>query len=102
MSLTDSAHSDSSRIDGRETILSLSDRAIVRHEFIIAYEEPIESDYEPLSDPHRGYLTAWVQMGSGKRYERKQLMSGDDDMIREMFGEMASDGVERIEQFIGE
>lgn len=74
-----------------------ADRVVFMHEFAVAYQEP------GVVDSERGYLTAWVRnIGIDADYERKQGMSGDDRMIRRMFGEMAQHGPDEIELFIGE
>lgn len=87
-----------SRLDSDE-LRKRADRLLLLHEFAIAYQYPTERDSE------RGYLTAWVRQDhvdtTAPQYTREQGMSGDDEMIRRMFSEMATEDTERIEKFIG-
>lgn len=83
----------------KENIIDIADRAIVRNEFIVAYESPVENPYDDVDISHRGYLTIWLRANYGS-YTREQMISGDDDMIRQWFGECASGDVGRIERLI--
>jgi hypothetical protein len=82
----------------RHQIRLHADRLLLRNEFAVAYQEPIEAD------PERGYLTAWVRLGDRHApkplYERHQALSGDNHMVQRWFSEMAqSDHTVRIERF---
>lgn len=77
-----------------------ADRLLLLHEFAVAYQYPVPTA------PDRGYLTAWHRTelleSDNPVYERLHGMSGDDDWIRGIFGEMAvKDTPDRIERFIG-
>lgn len=82
-----------------DTIIDVADRAIVRNEFVIAYEEPIDDPYSE-SKSERGYVSVWWKDTDGYYY-RKQMMSGLDSWMRTKFGELADGSVNKIERFIG-
>jgi hypothetical protein len=93
-----SAYAD--RAHEQETLLDVADRAIVRNEWVIAYEHPLGAIYEENEPDHRGYITVWWRDTDGY-YHRKQMLSGDDDWIQVKFGSLAEGDTERIESFIG-
>jgi len=81
----------------QDVLLNIADRAVVRHEFVIAYEEPI--DVYGKQSAERGYLTIWVR-DMDDTYKRMQMLSGDNKMIQTYLSECASHGVEKIERLI--
>ena len=66
-------------------------------DYAIAYEAPIQFDEE------RAYLTAWTEVTndqmSQRTFKRQQGMSGDANMILDMYREMTD--AEKVETFIG-
>jgi len=91
-----------SRLDS-EKLRKRADKILFVNEFAVAYQIPL------MNDSQRGYLTAWVRQDhrdtTNPQYTREQGMSGDDEMIRRFFAEMADDDTadnQRIQRFIGD
>lgn len=82
----------------RDTLVEVADRAIVRSEFVICYEQPIDDPYTNQAS-QRGYITVWWKDTDGYYY-RKQMLSGDNRWMLKEFSSLAKGDTDRIEKFI--
>lgn len=75
-----------------------ADRLFLTGEYTVAYQRPVETD------ERRGYLSVWVRVelveSESPVHVREYGISGDDEMIRRWFSEMAAEGTPRIERLL--